>query len=253
MLVQTILAAVAAVAMVALVAIAFRKYGRTDDEPDGAANAHAGAMLSALFLLVFAIALIVPWTAADDERRNTGAEAQALVELYWDTASLPAAARAGVRADVRGYLDFVVDREFPALSGGSEELDQQGWRRLDALRTRLGGLTLSGDRANDARDDALERLREAYAARRQRAVAAGPILPHGVLAFTAITGVIMIFFPFLAGARPRGMALVTLGLTAALLGVAIYICFALNHAFTGPLAVKPDAFAAALKELARIP
>ncbi|MFD2352725.1 hypothetical protein ACFSTC_30725 [Nonomuraea ferruginea] len=40
-------------------------------------------MLSALFLLVFAIAVIVPWTTADAARQNTQVESRAVADAYW--------------------------------------------------------------------------------------------------------------------------------------------------------------------------
>jgi hypothetical protein len=252
-LVKSILAALAAVALVVAVAVVFKKYGRDDDEPDGATSSHVGAMLSALFLLVFAIALIVPWAAADEERKNTAAEAQALVEAYWDSGMLAEADRQAVRADIKAYLEHTVNEEFAKLNDGSGDIPPNSWQRLDQLRTRLANLKIEDDHVNDARDDAVERLREVYTARRQRAVDTGPILPGGVLFFTVLTGIIMIVFPYLVGARPKGMPLVALGIMAALLGVSIYLCFDINHVFTGPLAVKADAFSDALSEIARIP
>jgi hypothetical protein len=40
--------------------------------------------------MVFAIGLIVPWTANDSARQNTYAEAQAIVEAFWQADRLPA-------------------------------------------------------------------------------------------------------------------------------------------------------------------
>lgn len=118
MLVKSILAGAAAVALVALAAAAFKKYGKDEDDPDGATGAHAGAMISALFLLVFAIGVIVPWTVADEAAKNSAAEAQALVEAYWGSAALPAADRPPIRDEIKGYLDFVVGREWPHMADG---------------------------------------------------------------------------------------------------------------------------------------
>ncbi|MBO2448000.1 DUF4239 domain-containing protein [Actinomadura barringtoniae] len=253
MLIKSILAALVAVALVAAVAFVFKKYGKTDDEPDGATGSHVGAMLSALFLLVFAIALIVPWAAADEERKNTAAEAQALVEAYWDSGMLAQADKQAVRTEIKAYLEHTVNTEFPRLKDGGDPLTANTWQRLDQLRIRLANLKIDDDQVNAARDDAVERVREVYSARRQRAVDTGPILPGGVLFFTVLTGIIMIIFPFLVGARPKGMPLVALGIMAALLGISIFLCFDVNHVFTGPLAVKADAFSDALNEIARIP
>src|SRR3954454_7805394 len=88
---------------------------RTDGAPDGPTASHAGAIISALFLLIFAISVIVPWTVADSARQNTYAEANALVEASWVAGGLPAADAASTRAALRGYAQFVADDEWRAL------------------------------------------------------------------------------------------------------------------------------------------
>ncbi|GAA1539372.1 DUF4239 domain-containing protein [Actinomadura kijaniata] len=253
MLVSSVVAALAAIALVVLAAVTFRRFGRADGEPEGATAGHAGAMLSALFLIFFAIALIVPWTSSDEETKTNAAAAQSLVEAYWDTTLLPAADRGPVREEIRGYLRYVRDREWPRLADGADSLDAEGWRRLDALRTRLAGVRTTDEQMKDARDDAVERVREVYSARRQTAANLGDVLPASVLVLTILTGLLMIVFPWLAGARPAGMPLVLLGVMAAVLGVSLSLCLDLNNLFGGSFTVRPDAYTDALAEVARIP
>ncbi|RAY15828.1 hypothetical protein DPM19_08665 [Actinomadura craniellae] len=249
--IEPVLAALAAVALVVVVALVTRGRGTSDGDPDGATAGHAGSMLSALFLLIFAIAVIIPWTTADEAERNTGVESQGLVEAYWRAEGLPEADRAAVRNEIRGYIDFVVREEWPLMGRG--ELSPEGWRRLDAIRARLAALRLKDDDASDARADTAERIREVYAARRQRASDAASGLPAGVLFFMVLTGVIMIVFPFMVGARPRGMTLAALGVMAALLGVGMYLVFDIDQAFSGGLGVGPEAFTDAHQEISRVP
>lgn len=251
MLIKSILAALAALALVALVAVVFKKYGQDDDEPDGATASHTGAIISSLFLLIFAIAVIVPWSVADEARKNTAAEAQALTETYWDSAGLPPIERQQVRDDIKGYLHVVIDREWKEMKRG--HLSQDAWHKIDVLRLRLAGFNFKAKDISDIRDDALERMREVSNARRQRATDVTSTLPVGVLLFTVLTGLVMIVFPFLVGARPKGMPLVSLFIMAAMLGVGIYLVFDINHAFKGALGVDPAAFKSALQEIARIP
>ncbi len=87
-----IVAVGSAVAVVGLSAFLFRRFGTgsEDSDPGGPTVGHAGSMLSALFLLVFAIAIVVPWTTADAARQNTYTESQSAVEAYWAANELPA-------------------------------------------------------------------------------------------------------------------------------------------------------------------
>ncbi|GAA4093125.1 MULTISPECIES: hypothetical protein [Actinomadura] len=246
-------AAICAIGVVMIAALLFRRLDRvTDDaQPDGPTGGHAGAMLSALFLLAFAIAIVVPWTTSDSARANTYVESQAVAEAYWAASQLPAPAAARVQAGLREYVDLVRGREWRMMADG--RLSPEGWRRLEALRRDVMALSAADDQARDDRDAVTDRIEEITAARRQRAMDAKAAPPPGLLATTVGTGIAVVLFPFLAGARPRGMTIVPLALMAAMLGLGVYLTFDIQHAFTGGLAVGPDAFTELLPELDRIP
>jgi hypothetical protein len=245
------LAVVAAIGLVALAAFLFRKLAHGKSGGDDTSAGHAGAMLSSLFLLVFAIAIVVPWTTVDSARQNTYAESQAAVEAYWSAAAIPAPAGSEVQAGLREYVGFVVDHEWPLMASG--RLSPEGSWRLDSLRTQLASASVSDEDARGAKGTALERLADLSAARRQRAADAESTPPPGVMVLTIVTGVVVVIFPFLAGARPRGFALVPLLAMAGLLGVGVYLAWDISRVFTGGLAVTPDAFTSALQEFQRIP
>ncbi|MDX6743649.1 hypothetical protein [Actinocorallia sp. A-T 12471] len=256
MVVRSILCALAAVVLVLLLARLTQRRdswdGDGDSAPDGPTAGHAGATMSALFLLVFAIAVIVPWTAADAARQNTHAEAQSLVEAYWTAGALPPQGRDAVRDGLRAYTGFVIEDEWPVMREESK-LTAEGWHRLDDFRGRLASLTYTNADHKDALDDIRDEVREVYAARRQRASDAEATLPSGVLLFTVVTGLAMIVLPFLLGARPQGRALLPLALMAAMLGVSVYLVFDIDHVFAGSLGVLPTAFETAVAEFDRVP
>jgi hypothetical protein len=247
------LAVAAAIGLVVIAAVLFRKLGRDteDREPDGATAGHAGAMLSALFLLAFAIAIVVPWTTADSARQNTYAESQAIVDAYWSTAALPAPINRQVQSELRDYVRFVLDREWRMMAGG--RLSLEGWSRIETMRVQVTGVGVTTDDARDARNLVLEKIRDLAAARRQRAADATSAPPAGLLVMMVLTGLLVAIFPFLAGARPAGMAVVPLVVMAALLGIGVYMAFDISHVFDGGLAVTPDAFSAALQEFHQVP
>lgn len=227
------------------------KDGRIDDEPDGPTASHAAALISALFLLIFAIAVIVPWTVADSARQNTYAETQAIIEAYWAAGGLPAAESDATRTALKDYVAFTTSGEWDRLADG--ELHPDGWRRLDALRARLDGLDLKERDQRESLASVGEQIETVYSARRQRAVDANAALPFGLLLLVAVTAVLVLLFPLLSGARPKGLIWLPYLLMAAGLAVSVYLAFAINHTFTGPLGVGPEAFESAQDELARIP
>ncbi|WP_433174776.1 hypothetical protein [Actinoallomurus sp. CA-150999] len=247
------LAVVAAVGAVFAAAFLFRKSRHgTDDRGHSSTTAgHAGSMLSSLFLLAFAIAIVLPWTAADSARQNTQTESQAIMDAYWAAAALPAPAGTQVQASLRDYVRFIVDDEWKLMAKG--RLSQEGWARLDTLRAQVTSLQVSGTAAETARSTVLDRIRDMSSARGQRAVDAKTQPPQGLMILTIITAILVCAFPFLAGARPRGMALIPAAAMTAMLTVGIYLSFDISHVFSGALRVKPDAFTTAQQEFPRIP
>src|SRR5262249_2337504 len=151
-------------------ALVFRKLGRGPDDrdPGGVTAGHAGAMLSALFLLAFAIAIVVPWTTADSARQNTYAESQAIVDAYWSAAALPAPVGRRVQAELRGYVGLLLGHEWRLMARG--RLSREGWTRISALRSQVMNLQVKGTEEEDARTAVLDHLRELSAARGQRAM-----------------------------------------------------------------------------------
>ncbi|QFG19859.1 DUF4239 domain-containing protein [Actinomadura sp. WMMB 499] len=244
--------AACAVGVVALASMLVRRTRRaTDDaDPDGPTVSHAGAMLSALFLLAFAIAVIVPWTTADAARAGTYAETQAISETYWAAARLPPAQRDGVRSGLRAYVDTVRDPEWDLMADG--RLTPAGWTLLDRVRRDVIAFEADDDELREARAGVLDHLGQITEARHQRAMDARTEPPAGLTVVTVVTGVVVVLLPFLAGASPRGATLVPLALMAALLAAGTYLTIDIARPFEGALAVGPEAFVELRAELQRI-
>lgn len=253
MVLGCVLAALGAVTLVGVGDVVAARLGRgkVDTASDGVSGSHGGAMIKSLFLMAFAIGLIVPWTTNDTARQNTYAESQAIVEAYWQANRLPAPEAAIIHGDLRNYTNFVIHDEWPAL--GTGQLSQQGWTMLDSMRGNLMSLNYSAKPAADADTTVLSHISDVYAARRQRAVDAAATLPEAVIIFAIITGLLVILYPFLAGVRPHGKALVPILLTASLIGAGLFLVIDNNHTFSGGIAVQPEAFKSALTEMQRIP
>jgi hypothetical protein len=226
------------------------KAGVDDPDPDGPTSAHTGAMLSALFLLAFAIAVVVPWTSADAARSNTYTESQAIAETYWAAARLPAPDARRVQEGLSAYVTTVSGPEWRLMAQG--RLSDRGWAELDQVRRDVIAVKADDDELKDARNGVLDHLGEISAARRQRAADARATPPAGLAAVTVVTGIVVVLLPFLTGARPRGMTLTPLALMAGLLAAGTYLTFDIARVFDGALAVGPEAFTTLQADLQRI-
>ncbi|MFI0409003.1 hypothetical protein [Actinomadura sp. 3N508] len=251
MIVYCLAAACAIGVVIAASRLVRRTRGVDDADPDGPTTAHTGAMLSALFLLAFAIAVVVPWTSADAARSNTYTESQAIAEAYWAASRLEADDARHVQQGLRDYVDLVRGPEWSLMRHG--RMSHRGWTELERLRRDVIAVKAGDDdELKDARNLVLEQLGQISSARRQRAMDAQNSPPAGLLIITVLTGVVITLLPFLSGARPRGMTLVPLCLMASLLAAGTYLTIDISHVFTGALAVGPEAFTSLHDDLQRI-
>ncbi|MER7545617.1 hypothetical protein [Actinomadura sp.] len=244
-------AAACAIGVVLLASRLVRRWRGVDDpDPDGPTTAHSGAMLSALFLLAFAIAIVVPWTTIDAARSNTYAESHAISEAYWAASRLPPPDARHVQAGLTRYVALVRGPEWRLMEHG--RLSTRGRDELDGLRRDVIAVNAGTDELKDARTAVLDHLAEISAAREQRAMDARTTPPPGLLAVTVLTGLAVLLLPFTSGARPRGATLVPLSMMAALLAAGTYLTVDISHVFTGALAVRPDAYTSLQAQLQHI-
>jgi hypothetical protein len=243
-----VLTILGAVALVALGADVHRRLERgvEDRAPDGPSASHAGAMLSALFLLCLAIAVVVPWTTADSAKSNTYAESDAIVRTYRAAGDLPEPTAEQVQGDLRSYVRFIVDDEWSSMASG--DLRPRSAEMLADIRAQVAALTPVDPEAEIVQEAVLEEVDGLFGARRQRGADAASTTPPVILVLTLLSGLAVLLFPFTAGARPRGSSLAPLVVMAVMLGVAGFLTFDIVHAFDGSLKVEPDAFRAALVE-----
>src|SRR5437868_245847 len=158
------LVAICAVGVVLLAA----KYtkGAEDADPGGPTTGHAGPMISALFLIAFAIAIIVPWTSADSASANTYAESQAIAETYWSAGELPAAVGPKVRADLIAYVKQVQGPEWKQMIDDGT-LTSEAWTSLENIRREVIAEVPKTDDERAVRSAVLDRVREDAAGRFQ--------------------------------------------------------------------------------------
>lgn len=247
-----VLVTLAALALVGLGAYLFRKLDRGVDDSahDGPTAGHAGAMLSALFLLALAIAVVVPWTTADVARENTYDESDVAVQTYWAAGDLPSPAAEEVRAALDGYVRFIVDDEWSEMASG--DLDPRSADLLSDLHDQVSAVATTDAVQEAAKASVLEDVQELFSARRTRGADAASTPPTVIIVLTVLSGIAVLLFPFMSGARPSGASLVPVAAMAVMLAVAIFFILDVRHAFDGSIAVGPDAFRAALAEFQQI-
>jgi hypothetical protein len=216
-------------------------------EPEDVTIGFLGPSLAALYLLVLAVALATEWQTIGDASQAAGNEATAVRELYWSTAGLPASSGAVLRRDILNYAEAVVHHDWPQMRRNN--VDDVTSSMLADMNSYVLHLAPSGAAAPAVQLDAITQISSAESAREQRITDAGIRLPTGLLAGVIATSVVVALFPFAGGLRTAGPGLILAAVQAALVAVGIVVVFQLNHPYSGPLAVGPDAMTSVVSQL----
>jgi hypothetical protein len=243
----------AMLAAAVLMILAGRRQRAREGTYNGEAIGFVGGVFNALFVVVLAFYTVITWTAVDATEQQANAEASGLIEVYWQSASLPDPHRGHIRSLIREYTEEVAGPEWAALDRG--EASQKAEDLIVALRAAISSAPIPTQEAETAREMAVQTAREVADQRRVRIDAAtgDRLLLTMLLIGTAIGAVVMIGFPLLIGFTADSRNITSLVALAAILGFVIYFSIELDHPFDGLIKVEPDTFNTALVEYERIP
>jgi hypothetical protein len=203
-----------------------------------------GAELLGGLVLVFAFVLGL--TVAQETSNLSSASSAASVEannvgeLYWFAHSLPEPEHSQLQGLLRAYATIVAKDEWPLLKKG--QTSPKASAAVRAIRNDLIAFTPSTPKQDDMYRNALNQVSDLFNARRNRtALAAGgvpPILLHGLAVLVAG---ILLATP-LIGSLKKPRVLTLYGLFAIMTVCTLFLVKDLNHTYSGPVAVGPDAF-----------
>jgi Protein of unknown function (DUF4239) len=217
---------------------------------DGDSMSFIGGVLSALFTVVLAFYVVFAWQSGDDIGSQATAEADALVDTYWQTTVEPEPDATLISGLVRKYTEEVAGREWSMLDEG--QADPVAAATLTDLRTAVSALPADTEVLNSARDQSLQDLRTITTNHRQRTDEATDSdgFTWFLLVGTILGAVAMLVFPLLVGLSARPTNVVGIAVLAVTLAVIVYVCLQLMHPLHGQFGVGPDAFHDALDDMA---
>lgn len=218
-------------------------------EFDGDSMSFVGGVLNALFAVVLAFYVVFAWQNGDDISSQSSAEADALVDTYWQTKAEPSPDATVIADLTKRYATNVVHREWPMLDHG--RADPGTAATLRELRNAVLALPTDNQATNTAREISLQDLATITRNHRERVDEAtdGDDFTWVLLVGTILGAVSMLVFPLLMGlsARPSNVTgMAVLGVT---LAVVVFVSVEMLHPLHGYFGVDPSAYTDALNEM----
>ncbi len=198
-----------------------------------------------IYAVLLAFVVIAVWQTHSQADDVVIQESAAILSLYRDAEVLPEPTRTNVEGALKNYLGLVISDEWPMLVEGhpspkAEFALGQIWKDYRELTPQTAwDVALSAE--------SFRQLNEVSVRRSHRLVLAESRLPAILWFFLLGGGVIMVVFTYFFHTNNIVAHAVMVGMTTVLVVSALYIVYAFDEPFSGPIAVSPAAFQHALE------
>jgi len=203
------------------------------------------AVIGVIYAVLLGFVVIVVWEKFRDAEAAAGREASAVVAVHRLSQGLTAEAGGTVRRRLTDYVQVAIADDWRAMAKG--KTTQKAGVALDGLYAAVLAIRPDGLRELAIMNDLLTNLDAITQSRRTRLVLATGIVP-GVLWVVLLGGaVVTLGFTFFFGSQSiRAQTLMT-GMLAAIIFMALFVAIEIDHPFTGPVSVGPEALRSALE------
>jgi hypothetical protein len=217
---------------------------------DGDSMSFVGGVLNALFTVVLAFYVVFAWQNGDNVSSQSSAEADALVDTYWQTKVEPQPDATVISDLVKQYATDVVHREWPLLDKG--QADPMTTATLTELRGAVLALPTNTQAVNTARETSLQDLATITTNHRQRVTEAtdSDNFTRALLIATILGALVMLAFPLLMGLSARPTNVIGMAVLGITLAVIVFVSVELLHPLHGFFGVDPSAYTDALTDMA---
>ncbi|MCX7348883.1 MAG: DUF4239 domain-containing protein [Alphaproteobacteria bacterium] len=193
--------------------------------------------------LIYAVLLGLLAVATFDNTRalkeNMAQEAMSLSTIYNSAGGYPEPLRSDLRAQLRDYTHYVIDKDWPAHR--LAKTPNGGEHRLQAMRQDLFAFEPKGETQGILHGEILREFNSMYDAREQRLASVTSSMPS-VLWYVVIFGAIltsMFIWMLHMDLIPQ---ILLGGVTALFLGVMTYLIYAMDHPLQGAVSLEPEPY-----------
>ncbi|MCD2192857.1 DUF4239 domain-containing protein [Actinomycetospora endophytica] len=208
---------------------------------DGEQNEVAGfiiAVVGVIYAVLLAFVVIVSWENFSHAEQVVGDEASALRTIYRDSGAFPPQVREELHDTVRRYAAAVVETEWPAMARG-EPGSPEVTHIIDETSQTLANLPVGTPSQQQYQGIEADRFNDLVTARSQRVDFVEQGVPSVLWIALVVGAVVTIGFTMIFALSSTVLhTLMTASLTA-LIGVLMFVAVAIDHPFSGDVAVDP--------------
>jgi len=209
------------------------------DKPSNELIIHIASSFGLVYAVLLGLLTVATFQNTKDVADGIGREASALSAIYHSTDGYPEPLRDELKAQLRDYTRYVIDKDWPAHRRGIVPVG--GEHRLQVIRSTLLSYEPTTKTQDLLHGELLRYLDAMMVSREQRLTAVTAAIPS-VLWYVVIIGAfLMIAFLWMLYVDLIPQFILG-GITAFFLGIMIFLIYAMDHPFQGVVSVPPEPF-----------
>jgi hypothetical protein len=209
------------------------------DEPSNEVIIFSAANFGLFYAVLLGLLTIATFQSTKDLVDTIGREGSNLSTLYHAAEGYPDPIRTELKAGLRDYTRYVIDKDWPAHRRGLVLMG--GEHRLEAIRRTLLSFEPTTKTREALQSEMLSYLDAMTVAREQRLSAVTADIP-GVLWYVLMIGAVLtVVFMWMLHMKLISQILLG-GVTALFLGIMLFLIFAMDRPLRGAVSVAADSF-----------
>ena len=197
------------------------------------------ATLGVIYAVLLGFTVVVVWERFADAERASVQEAAAILALHRLSAGLPANSQTKLHAELLSYVDAAINEDWPEMARGAGSPNVTG--KLDDMYAAVLAIPATTPREAAILAELFSQLNSVSEGRRERLILADGIVPNVIWLVLFAGAVVTLSFTLFFGSRNLGAQVLMTGLLAALIFMALFVAVEIDHPFTGPVSVPPQA------------
>jgi Protein of unknown function (DUF4239) len=197
-------------------------------------------MIGTLYAVLIAFAIFVVWTQFQDAGTNLEHEANEVGDLSRMSMVMPEPLRSNIKRALLGYLNSVVDDEFPAMADGNDS--PRTWQAVQKLWDVYNGIEPDNPRMQTYYAESIKQLNELSNSRRIRLFTSRGTVPPTLWYLLLGGGVMLIIFTYFFGHESVWSQAAMTAALAGVLAFSLFLIDSFDSPYSGVARVTPEPF-----------
>lgn len=204
------------------------------------------AIVGVIYAVLLAFAVIVVWEEFSESEKAAVDEAGAVANLYRLAGGLTPQAAKPLADELDRYLELVIREDWPAMEQG--EASPAVTAVLNTLYAKVVARVRDDPALASILTEMFRQLDEITLERRLRLHLSQGIVPSVIWAALTIGAALVIMFSFFFGTNNLVEQVLMTGILTIVTTMGLFVILAIDHPFTGPIKVEPDALKVVLRD-----